>query len=83
MVDIFLLLNVDFLKWVSVAMLIAYPMAYYAMQTWLQNFAYRIDLGFGTFVLGGGLAIGIALATVGFQAWKAASANPIEALRCE
>jgi len=80
---IVMLLSGGLLRPVLLAIVLAWPLVYLIMDRWLQNFAYRIDLGFGTFVLGGGLAIGIALATVGFQAWKAARANPIEALRCE
>ena len=63
--------------------LIAWPIAYFAMKDWLQNFAYRIDIGIGTFVLGGALALGIALLTVSSQAIKAALANPVDALRYE
>ena len=65
------------------ANLIAWPIAYYAMNRWLQDFAYRIELGPGVFVLGGVLALGIALLTVSVQAIRAARANPVEALRYE
>lgn len=59
------------------------PFAYFAMSEWLQNFAYHIRLGAGPFLLGGGLALFIALATVSAHAIKAALTNPIEALRYE
>ncbi|GAI83565.1 unnamed protein product, partial [marine sediment metagenome] len=65
------------------ANVIAWPVAWYAMSRWLENFAYRIDLGVGPFILAGLLALVIALATVSYQAIKAATANPVEALRYE
>ena len=77
------LLSKDFLKLVLVANLIAWPIAYYAMNQWLQSFAYRIDLGISTFILSGLIALLIALLTVSYQAIKAARANPVEALRYE
>jgi putative ABC transport system permease protein len=64
-----------------VANIIAWPLAYFAMNRWLQNFAYRINIG--TFILAALLALVIALLTVGYQAIKAARANPVEALRYE
>jgi putative ABC transport system permease protein len=70
-------------KLVLVANLIAWPVAYYIMGRWLQNFAYRIELGGGVFFLGGALALGIALLTVSLHAVKAARANPVDALRYE
>ena len=78
-----LLVSKDFLKLVGVANLIAWPVAYVAMQRWLEEFAYRIDLGVGVFVVGGVLAMGIAMGTVSYQAAKAARANPVDALRYE
>ena len=80
---IVLLLSRDFVKLVLIANLIAWPVAYYAMNRWLENFAYRINLGWEVFVLSGGLALLIALLTVSGQAWKAARANPVDALRNE
>ncbi len=77
------LLSKDFLKLVAVAFVIAVPVAYYAMSTWLEDFAYRIDLGVGVFLLAGLLALVIALATVGYQAIKAALADPVDVLRNE
>lgn len=77
------LLSKDFLKLVLIANLIAWPIAYYAMNQWLQSFAYRIDLGISTFILSGLIALLIALLTVSYQAIKAARANPVEALRYE
>jgi len=80
---IILLLSKEFTKWILVANIIAWPIAYIAMNRWLQNFAYRIDIGLGTFVLAALLALVIALLTVGYQAVKAAKANPVDALRYE
>jgi putative ABC transport system permease protein len=77
------LLSKDFIKLVLLANVIAWPLAYFAMKKWLQNFAYRIDLGWWVFALAGGLALLIALLTVSTQAIKAALANPVEALRYE
>ncbi len=77
------LLSKDFLKLVLIANLIAWPIAYYAMNQWLQSFAYRINLGISTFILSGLIALLIALLTVSYQAIKAARANPVEALRYE
>jgi putative ABC transport system permease protein len=81
--NIVLLLSKEFTKLVILSNLIAWPVAYWAMNRWLQDFAYRIHIGFGTFLLAAVLALGIALLTVGFQAIKAALANPVEALRYE
>ncbi len=77
------LLSLDFLKLVGVALLIASPLAYYFMDQWLQNFAYRIGIAWWVFVLAGGLAIAIAFVTVGLQSIKAALANPVKALKNE
>jgi putative ABC transport system permease protein len=80
---IILMLSKEFTKWILVAIIIAWPVAYVAMNHWLQNFAYRINLGIGTFILAALLALVIALLTVGYQAVRAARANPVEALRYE
>jgi putative ABC transport system permease protein len=77
------LLSKDFVKLVLLANLIAWPAAYVAMTKWLQDFAYRIELGAWMFALAGGIALFIALLTVSTQAIKAALANPVEALRYE
>jgi putative ABC transport system permease protein len=81
--SIVILLIKEFTKWVLLANIIAWPIAYVAMNHWLQNFAYRIKIGLGTFILAGVLALVISLVTVGYQAIKAAKANPVEALRYE
>jgi putative ABC transport system permease protein len=76
-------LSKDFVKLVLIANLVAWPVAYFAMNKWLQNFAYRIDIALTVFGIAGGLALLIALITVSLQAIKAALANPVESLRCE
>jgi putative ABC transport system permease protein len=77
------LLSKDFLKLVGIAILIASPIAWWAMSQWIQNFAYRINLGLWIFVFAGLIAIVIALITVSFQAIKAALMNPVKSLRTE
>ena len=77
------LLARDFVKLVALANVVAWPLAYYAMGRWLRDFAYRIDLGPGLFVLGGVLALVLVLAAVALQALRAARINPVEALRYE
>lgn len=81
--EILAMLNRDFIKWVIVAFVIATPIAYYAMNKWLENFAYKTTLSWWIFALAGLLALGIALLTVSWQSWKAATKNPVEALRYE
>ncbi len=80
---IVVLLSREFTKWVLLANIIAWPLAYYFMNSWLQNFAYRIDMGWGIFLLSAVIALIIALFTVSFQAVKVAVANPVRALRSE
>ena len=81
--EILVLLNKDFVIWVIVALVIASPIAYYAMSKWLENFAYKTTLNWWIFALAGVLALGIALLTVSWQSWRAATRNPVEALRYE
>lgn len=80
---ILILLVKDFAKWVLIANIIALPIAYYGVNEWLQNFAYRIEINYWLFLLGGFIALLIALATVSFQSVKAALANPVDSLRNE
>jgi len=77
------MLNVEFIKLVGIAILIASPVAWYLMNNWLGNFVYRADIGVLPFVIAGFIAVVIALATVGFQSFKAAMANPVNSLRNE
>jgi len=78
-----ILLSKEFTKWVLIANIFAWPISYFAMTRWLQSFAYRINLGLGIFILSALLSLGIALVTVSYQAMRAATANPVEALRFE
>ncbi len=77
------LLSRDFLKLVLIAIVMASPIAWYFMNAWLADFAYKIDIGWWVFALAGGLAVGIALLTVSFQSIKAALMNPVESLRAD
>ncbi|MDD2264913.1 MAG: ABC transporter permease [Bacteroidales bacterium] len=81
--EILALLNKGFIKWIVVAFVIATPIAYYAMSRWLENFAYKTALSWWIFVLAGLIALIVALLTVSWQSWRAASHNPVEALRYE
>jgi putative ABC transport system permease protein len=81
--EVLVMLNKDFVKWVAIAFVIATPIAYYAMNKWLENFAYKTELSWWIFALAGLLALGIALLTVSFQSYKAAVKNPVESLRYE
>ncbi len=78
-----LLLNKEFTKWVLIANIIAWPAAYFAMKKWLQNFAYRADIGLGVFIFSAVLVLFVALTTVSYQSFKAAAARPIDSLKYE
>jgi putative ABC transport system permease protein len=80
---IILLLSADFTKWVLTANIIAWPLAYFAISRWLENFAYRTSLNMSIFIISGVLALATALLTVSYQTLKAALANPVESLRYE
>jgi putative ABC transport system permease protein len=82
-VNIIYLLNKNIILWFVIAFIIATPLAWYIMQEWLKNFAYRIDISWWIFALSCFLAITIALFTVSWQSWRAAVRNPVEALRHE
>ncbi|MDN3492576.1 ABC transporter permease [Winogradskyella bathintestinalis] len=77
------LLSKDFLKLVGVSILIAIPIAWYAMENWLQDYAYRIEISWWIFAVAGIVALLIAMVTVSFQAIKAAIANPVDSLKTE
>jgi putative ABC transport system permease protein len=77
------LLSKDFLKLILISAVIAFPLAWWAMHSWLQDFAYRINMPWWVFLLAGVIALVIALATVSLQAIRAAVANPIKSLRTE
>ena len=80
---ILMLLLTEFTKWVLIANVIAWPLAYITMNKWLQNFSYRIHMDLGIYIIAGTLAIVIAFLTVSYHSIKAATANPIDSLRYE
>ena len=81
--SIVLLLSRDFTQVVLIAFVVACPVAYFAMDRWLDTFAYRVEISWGIFLLAGLAALGIALVTVSYQAVRAALADPVKALRYE
>jgi putative ABC transport system permease protein len=80
---VMLLLNSDFFRWIILAFVIASPIAWYFMHKWLQGFAYRTELSWWIFALAGLLTVTITFLTVSWQSWRAATRNPVEALRYE
>lgn len=81
--EILLMLNKEFILLVTISYLIAVPVAWYAMHKWLASFAYKTELSWWIFGLTGILALIIALLTVSWQSWRAATSNPVESLRYE
>jgi putative ABC transport system permease protein len=81
--EILFMLNKDFIILVTIAFAIAVPFSWYTMYKWLQNFAYKTELSWWIFGLAGIIALGIALLTVSWQSWRAATRNPVDALRYE
>lgn len=77
------LLSKQFTKWVIISNVFAWPIAYYLLSRWLENFAYRMNLGPAPFLVSGAVVLSIAVLTVSFQAIRAAMANPVESLRYE
>jgi putative ABC transport system permease protein len=77
------LIQKEFLILVSVANIIAWPAVYFAIGTWLENFAYRIEISVTPFVLAGTTALLIACITISLKSGRAATANPVDSLRCE
>ncbi len=81
--EVMIMLNIDFLKWIAIAFIIASPIAFCSVNKWLENFAYKTTLSWWIFALAGLSALAIALLTVSWQSWRAARKNPVEALRYE
>lgn len=81
--NIIVMLSKDFVLLVCLSLVIAIPVSWWAMHTWLQDFAYRVTIQWWLFAMAGGIAIAIALVTVSFQAIKAALANPVKSLKTE
>jgi putative ABC transport system permease protein len=81
--EVIILLTAEFGKWVLISNIIAWPVAYFLMNSWLKDFAYRINISFWVFAVAGILALLIALVTVSSHAFKAARSNPVNALKYE
>jgi putative ABC transport system permease protein len=81
--NIIRILSWTILRWIVIAFIIAVPLSYFIMERYLHNFAFKTTLSWWIFVLAGLLALLIALATVSWQSWRAATRNPVEALRYE
>jgi putative ABC transport system permease protein len=81
--EVMVMLNQDFVRWITIAFVIATPISWYAMDLWLKNFVYKTNLSWWIFALSGILTLGIALLTVSWQSWNAAARNPVESLRYE
>jgi putative ABC transport system permease protein len=81
--SIVVLLSKSFLKLILLSALVAFPLAWWAMNSWLADFAYRVNIGWWIFILAGVLALLIALTTISIQAIRAAITNPIKSLRTE
>ena len=77
------MLNKDYIKWVAIACIIAFPSAWYAMNKWLNNFAYKTGINWWIFLLAAMIALCITLLTVSWQSIRAATRNPVESLRYE
>ena len=77
------MLSKEFTKWVAVSNGVAWPFAYYVMNMWLQNFAYRVNITLWSFIFAAFLSLTIALFTVSYRSFRAAISNPIDALRYE
>lgn len=77
------MLNWDIIKWILISFALAVPLAFYSMNKWLENFAYKTALSWWIFALAGLVALLISLLTISLNSWRAASRNPVEALRYE
>lgn len=81
--DILAYMNKEFILWVVVALVISVPMAWYLIHKWLENFAYKTDIGWPIYAISGFIMLITVVLTVTLQSWKAATRNPVEALRYE
>ena len=82
-IEIMVMLNKDFLKWVAISFILASPIAWFILNKWLQNFAYKTELNWWFFIFAGLIAIAITLLTVTWKSWLAARRNPTEIIREE
>jgi ABC-type antimicrobial peptide transport system permease subunit len=80
---VYFMVSKDFFKWVVIANIVAWPLAYYLTHEWLQEFAYRIPFGVGYFLIGGSISLGLAALVMSYQVVRAATADPVESLRYE
>jgi putative ABC transport system permease protein len=83
LIDVLLVLNRDYFRWMGAAFLVACPLAWWAMSRWLQNFAYKTNLPWWLFLITGAVALAVALLTASYQSLKAALQNPVQSLRSE
>lgn len=81
--EVLVLLNRNYIRWILLAFVIAFPLAYYVANIGLQSYAYKTEMSWWIFALAGSVALGISIVTVSWQSWRAASRNPVEALRYE
>jgi len=81
--EIIMMLNRKFILWVTIAFVVAVPIAWYAMHRWLENFAYKTELSWWIFALAGLIAMTVAMITVTLRSYRAATRNPVESLRYE
>ena len=81
--SVYFMVSREFFKWVVIANIVAWPLAYYLTHEWLQEFAYRIPLGVGYFLIGGFISLGIAAFVMSYQVVRAATADPVKSLRYE
>ena len=77
------ILSMDFIKLIGIAFIFAIPLGYYAMDAWLQNFVYKVEIDAVIFIVAGVTSLGISILTIGFEAIKAALSNPVDSLRTE
>jgi putative ABC transport system permease protein len=82
-IEVMYMLSIEYIKLVAISFVIACPVAWYTMHKWLQNFAYRTELSWWVFGLSGIIALAIAVLTVSLRTWRAATRNPVDALRYE
>jgi putative ABC transport system permease protein len=78
-----MLINIDFIKLVAIASIVAFPFAYFAMDYWLQNFAYQVEVGISTFIIATIVSLGVAILGSGYWSMKAAISNPVDSLKTE
>jgi putative ABC transport system permease protein len=81
--EILAIINKDFVRWTIIAFILAAPVALYAMNKWLENYAYKTEVKWWIIVLSGIIVLAISLLTVSWQSWRAATTNPVQALRYE